>query len=106
MVTSAEVAKPPLDSEIPSALYSCGFDGCAEEVSNPADRMYWVPGESCWYCEDCLEELGGDPEIGIRLDRWIRFLQHKQCAEQQGATVSMDESGGIIYSRDKCKEGE
>ena len=46
---------------LPRTNFSCTDRRCAEEVSYPADMMYWWPGRdgypAGWYCEYCMEEM-------------------------------------------------
>lgn len=62
---------PPLTASPPEALYACKMQGCAEEVSNPAERMYWC--SDGWYCEDCIDDILYGISCGIRLDEWLKL---------------------------------
>jgi hypothetical protein len=56
---------------IPQALFSCSNTFCAQEVSYYADQLYWFSAEGRWVCENCWEQLEGEPPRGVRLDRYI-----------------------------------
>lgn len=64
---------PPLTSDPPEPLYSCAFECCAIEITNPADRMFWC-GDG-WYCQDCAEDRGHEMDIGIRLSAWLALRE-------------------------------
>ena len=38
---------------VPSPLYSCADERCAEYVSYPADMLWWHDRRGVFYCEDC-----------------------------------------------------
>ena len=46
---------------LPQAVYGCEDDGCASEVSYPADMIGWTNGTEHdrpgWYCETCISHM-------------------------------------------------
>ena len=59
--------RTPTTADIPTALYGCGFEYCAEDVSYPPDMLFWHHGgngvgagfycASCWRNTDDLWEI-------------------------------------------------
>ena len=49
--------RPPTTADIPTAVYGCGFECCAEDVSYPADMLFWHDGgegaPAGFYCSEC-----------------------------------------------------
>ena len=50
---------------IPEALYSCGTGSCEEEMSYPADMLFWSEEKQGWFCENCFEEDGEEKGISL-----------------------------------------
>lgn len=57
---------------IPKALFSCHFDCCREEVSYPADMLYWCEFEKGWICDNCFDNVTGEYKKGISLANYIQ----------------------------------
>lgn len=53
----------------PQALFACAIESCAEEVTWPADDLYWCEEHQAWICADCLEYL--NLEQGKSLKQWL-----------------------------------
>ena len=64
----------PIDTPTPEPFYACMADGCAEEISNPAENMYWATTEygTGWHCEDCISCGGFDVVMGERHDDFLK----------------------------------
>ena len=74
-------------STLPSPLYGCAVEGCAGEVSYPADALRWWSGvcsdkeegrkwresEAGWYCSECIpydaHVAGLGPSLAEELER-------------------------------------
>jgi len=50
---------------IPEALYSCGTGSCEEEMSYPADMLFWHETRHGWFCENCFAEDGEEKGISL-----------------------------------------
>ena len=61
-MTIADV-QPWETARLPSAVYGCANEFCAETVCYPPEMIFWVDacsdpdfaeGDAGWYCENCL----------------------------------------------------
>ena len=72
------MSRAPTKADVPEAVYGCKLPSCAEEVSYPAEMLYWHGGSNLiaagFYCEMCWQhdvyDLA-DYERGIGLDEFM-----------------------------------
>ena len=63
---------PPDDAAMPEAMYGCGNDYCAAEITYPADMLYWVPTRKSWFCYSCISLMSDCREHGLSLAQWLK----------------------------------
>lgn len=57
---------------LPRASFPCCFDSCSDEVSYPADMLFWSNSKKGWVCENCIENLPEGEELETSLADYIK----------------------------------
>jgi hypothetical protein len=77
--TTLTMQKRKGELPVPEALYSCGCKGCAEQVSYPADMLWWSERRKNWHCDSCWWEFQSceekPEEKGISLKDYLEAMK-------------------------------
>jgi len=59
---------------LPEAAYCCSNASCCEEVTWPAQLLWWSEDQQGWYCDACWVEENQlfDKEKGITLEEELK----------------------------------
>lgn len=67
-MTESDVAKPSKKLQV---YFACDVQQCAEEVTYPADMLYWCAEEKVFMCENCMSQYGWDRRETFSLREYL-----------------------------------